>query len=152
MSANKVQGKMSSHILKKSPIALTYKQKWKKQIVKCLPLQHVWPWVGNGLKRCGVCGSASQWFELVKILLYVLLHLLVLAWNTFSSTVEPFLKDHPIVHIIWSLKTGDLLPFCDRFICSAIWDFLPRICGLSRQVVCHGSGLSRHVSLYSPIT
>ena len=43
----------------------------------------------------------------------------------------------------WSLVTDRL-----RFICSGKRDLLQRICGPSRQVVCHGSGLLRQVSVY----
>ncbi len=40
---------------------------------------------------------------------------------------------------LWSLKTGGL---SDRFNCIEMYD-LAGICGPSRQVVPHGSGLSR---------
>ncbi len=62
------------------------------------------------------------------------------------STVEPVLKDHSSGDKIGSLKTGGLFP--DRFNYTRIWDLLPGICGSSRQVVFHVSGLSRLVSLY----
>ncbi len=38
--------------------------------------------------------------------------------------------------------------FGDRFNYIEMWDLLPGISGLSRQVVFHGSGLSRQVLLY----
>ncbi len=63
------------------------------------------------------------------------------------TTVEPVLKDHPIVrkNMVfqdkWSLVTG-------WSICTEMQGLLPRICDPSRQVVSHGSGLSRKVSLY----
>ena len=66
-----------------------------------------------------------------------------------SITVEPVLKDHSNLAIkMWPLKTGGL---GDRYNCIEIWDILPGISGLSRQVVSHGSGLSRHVLLYQVV-
>ena len=38
--------------------------------------------------------------------------------------------------------------FGDRFNYTEMWDLLPGISGLSRQLVSHGSGLSRQVLLY----
>ncbi len=38
--------------------------------------------------------------------------------------------------------------FADRFNCIEMLDLLPGICGASRQVISHGSGLARQVSLY----
>ena len=60
-------------------------------------------------------------------------------------TVEPVLKGHPISleNVVfqdrWSLVTGSIV--------LKIYD-LPEKSGLSRQVVSHGSGLSRQVPLY----
>ncbi len=56
------------------------------------------------------------------------------------------LKRPPLLAIkIGSLKAGG---FSDRFNCTEIRDILTGLCGPSRQVVSHGSGLSRQVSLY----
>ncbi len=46
---------------------------------------------------------------------------------------------------MWSFKTG---VFGDRFDYIEI-ENLTEICGVSRQVVSHGSGLSRQVSMYA---
>ncbi len=50
----------------------------------------------------------------------------------------------------WPLKSGlsRRVVFGDRFNYIEMWDLLPGISGLSRQVVFHGSGLSRKVLLY----
>ncbi len=64
------------------------------------------------------------------------------------TTMEPVLKDYTIAHKNvdsqhrWSLVTGSITLECK--------DLLPRIYGLSRQVVSHAS-LSRYVSLYQHI-
>ncbi len=61
-------------------------------------------------------------------------------------TVEPVLKDHPMGHTDvvsqdrWFLATGSITLECGTFI--------PGVSCLSRQVVSHGSGLSRQVLLY----
>ncbi len=62
-----------------------------------------------------------------------------------DGTVEPVLQDHPIGHknVVgqdrWSQVTGSVILKCKSFC---------QVCGLSRQVVPHGSGLSRKGSLY----
>ncbi len=63
------------------------------------------------------------------------------------STVEPVLKDYP--H--WPLRYGfsRQVVFGDKFTSIEMWEILPEICGPSRQVISHGSCLSREVSLYS---
>ena len=57
------------------------------------------------------------------------------------STVEPVLKDHLIGHkkVVFLRE----VVFGDRFTYIEMWDFLTALCGLSRQVISHGSGLSR---------
>ncbi len=63
-----------------------------------------------------------------------------------SYTLEPVLKDHPFRHrnVVsqdrWSLVPGSIALKCTVL--------PPEMYGLSRQVVSHGSGLSRQVSLY----
>ncbi len=66
----------------------------------------------------------------------------------YTSTVEPVLKDHPIglknavCQDRWSLVTGPVIVKCTSR------SFCKKMCGLSKQVVSHGSGLLRQVSLY----
>ena len=60
------------------------------------------------------------------------------------NTVERISKGQPTNMVSqdrWSLVTG--------LHCSEMWALLPGICGPSRQVVSHDSGLSRQVSLYN---
>ncbi len=66
-------------------------------------------------------------------------------WTHLSAviTVEPVLKDRPIGHIHHGLSRQ--VVFGDRFIHIEMCDILPKITGPSRQVVSHGSGLSRQV-------
>ncbi len=60
---------------------------------------------------------------------------------TENGIVEAVLKDCPIV--LKNIGLPRQVVFGDRFIYIEMWDLLLRICGLSRQVICHGSGLSR---------
>ncbi len=65
------------------------------------------------------------------------------------NTVEPVLQDHIMGHTTvaseedrWALVTASItLKYSTQYL-------LPEIPGISRQVVFHGSGLSRQVSLY----
>ncbi len=66
---------------------------------------------------------------------YILVRLFIIQWNLSWKTTLLAIK-------IWSVKTGGL---GDRFNYIEMWDFLPGLGGLSRQVVSHGSGL---VKLY----
>ncbi len=52
----------------------------------------------------------------------------------------------------WPYKRGlsRQVVFGDRFNYIELQDLLPGIAGLSRQLVSHGSGLSRQVSQYTP--
>ena len=62
-------------------------------------------------------------------------------------TVESVLKDYHIVHKKYGLSRQ--VVFGDKYIsCLEMWNLLPGVCGLSRQVISQGSGLSRQVSLY----
>ncbi len=63
-----------------------------------------------------------------------------LMWIELFSTVEPVLKDlkSMVSRDGYSLVTGSFTLKCD---------FLPKTSGPSRQVVSHGCGLSRQVSL-----
>ncbi len=65
-----------------------------------------------------------------------------------TSTVEPALKDHPTGHE--NILSRQVV-FGDRFIYTEMYDFLPKA-RPSSQVVSHGSGLSRQVSLYQDKT
>ena len=61
------------------------------------------------------------------------------------DTVEPVLKDHPISQkyvVSWQVVSGDRFSYIEMLV------LLPKMCCLSRQVVSHGSGRSRQVSLY----
>ena len=56
--------------------------------------------------------------------------------------VEPVLKVPPPLVSVSHKRSLIQGVFGDRFSCIKMWDLLPGICGLSRQVVCHGGGLS----------
>ena len=68
-------------------------------------------------------------------------------FSTSRYTVEPVLKNHPIGHTNvvsqsrWALMRGSVTVKCTIFLPGISW-----ISGLSRQVVSHGSGLSKRVS------
>ncbi len=59
--------------------------------------------------------------------------------------MESVLKDHPVGHNNMVLLRQ--VVFDDRFNYIELWDLLPGVGGSSRQVVSHGSGLLRQVSL-----
>ncbi len=70
-----------------------------------------------------------------------------LCCNKFYSTVEHLLKTALLAIKIWSLKT---MVFGKRSRYIDVWDLVSGICGPSKQVLSHGSDLSRQVmvSLY----
>ncbi len=68
--------------------------------------------------------------------------------NTFRYLdVNDTVKDLPVDH-----KGMISQVFSDRFNYIETWDLLRGICGSSRQVVSHGCGLSRQVSLCKEVT
>ncbi len=62
-----------------------------------------------------------------------------------ACIVEPLLKDHAIGHE--NVVSQDRRSMVTGFIYNEMWDLLPETNCPSRQVVSHGSGLTRQVSL-----
>ncbi len=67
-------------------------------------------------------------------------------FRVYAPTVEPVLKDCRLARKKYGLSSQ--VVFGDKFCCTGMLDFLPWVCGPSRQVVFHGSGLSRQALLY----